>query len=161
MSSIVNNLFVHCFERSLGRTKLRRSEAEQSIVILTCTILPGSHLKAYHLLIIELIPIERRNLGHHHSVNVFCTSLRVLVPLQRLRLHGDARGSCKQFVSLLRIGRTLSTLLFDTCSFSEVNMLVEKSLHCRRNHRIKHIIIREISLPHILDSTVWIGSAMK
>ena len=45
-SSIVNNLYVHYFERFLDRTKPRQSEAEQSPVILTCTIIPGSHLKA-------------------------------------------------------------------------------------------------------------------
>ena len=54
----------------LDRTKLTRSEAEQSLVLLTCTILPGSHLKA--------------------------TSLTVLVSLHRLRLHGNAPRSCKQ-----------------------------------------------------------------
>ena len=47
-----------------NRTMPRQSEAEQSPVILTCTILPGSHLKAYRLLTIKLDPIERRNLGH-------------------------------------------------------------------------------------------------
>ena len=98
MSSIVNNLSAHYFERFLDRTLPRRAEAEQSPVILTCTILPGSHRKAYRLLIIELDPIERRNLGHRHSVNVFRTSLK-------LWLHGNARRSCKQFVFLVRIGR--------------------------------------------------------
>ena len=68
-SSIVNNLSNHCFDRFSNRTKPRRSEAEQSSVILTCTILPGSHTKACHLLIIELDPIERRNLGRRHSAN--------------------------------------------------------------------------------------------
>ena len=39
----------------------------------------------------------------------------------------------------------LSTLLFDTCSFAESNMLVEKFFQCRRNHRIKHIVVGETS----------------
>ena len=51
--------------------KLRRSEAGQSPVISTCTILPGSHLKAHRLVTIELDPFERRNLGHRHSANVY------------------------------------------------------------------------------------------
>ena len=57
MSSIVNNLFAHYFEWFLQRTKPKHSEAEQNLVILTCTILSGSHLKAYHLRKIELIVI--------------------------------------------------------------------------------------------------------
>ena len=40
-----------------------------------------------------------------------------------------------------------STLLFDTYSFAEVNMLVVKSLQCRRNHSIKHSEIWEIVSP--------------
>ena len=70
MSSIVNNLSVHCFELFFDRTKPKRSEAEQSLVTLTCTILPGSHLKACRLLITELDPIERRNLGRRRSVKL-------------------------------------------------------------------------------------------
>ena len=96
-SSIVNNLSVHCFEPFLDRTKPRQSEAEQSPATLTCTILPGSHLKACRLLIIDLDPIERRNLGCGHSANVYWIILTVLVPFYKLLLHGNARGSCKQF----------------------------------------------------------------
>ena len=44
--SIVNDMYVDCFERFLCRTKPRRCEAEQSSVTLTCPILPGSFLKA-------------------------------------------------------------------------------------------------------------------
>ena len=71
MSSIVNNLSAHYFEQFLGHIKPKQSEAEQSPVILSCPVLPGSHLEAYHLLMIELDRIQRRNLGHHHSVNVY------------------------------------------------------------------------------------------
>ena len=81
-------------------------ETEQRPVTLTCTILPGSHLKACRWLITELHPIERRNIGRRHSANVYCTNLRVLVPHRKLRLHGNAHRSWKQFVSLVRIGRT-------------------------------------------------------
>ena len=68
--SILNVLSVHCFAQFLGRTKSRLSEFEQSPAILTSTILPRTHLKAHLLLIIELDPIERRNLGQRHSVKV-------------------------------------------------------------------------------------------
>ena len=68
--SIVNNLSVHCFEQFLGRTKPRQSKAEQSPVILTCTILPGSHLNAFRLLI-GLDPIERRSFGRRQSTSVY------------------------------------------------------------------------------------------
>ena len=75
MSSIVNNSTVHCFEQFLDRTKLKRSEAEQSVVILTCTILPGSHLKAHHLLIIELDPIERLFRSLFNAVAIIASSI--------------------------------------------------------------------------------------
>ena len=61
-SSIANNLFAHYFERFLNRTKPRQPEAEQSPVILTSTMLPAPHLKAFRSLI-EFDPIERRSLG--------------------------------------------------------------------------------------------------
>ena len=38
----------------------------------------------------------------------------------------------------------LRALLFDTCSFSEMYLCVEKSLQCRRNHRIEHIVVKKI-----------------
>ena len=44
--------------------------------------------------------------------------------------------------------RFLSTLLFDTYSLAEANMLVENLLQCRRNHRIKHIVVGEICSLH-------------
>ena len=58
------------FERFLDRTKPGQSEAQQSPVTLTCTILLVSHLKVFRSLIIELDPIQRRNLGHRHAVTV-------------------------------------------------------------------------------------------
>ena len=70
-SSIVHDLSAHFFERFLDRTKPRRSEGEQSPVILTCAILPRSHLKACRLLITELDPIERQSVGRRHSANVY------------------------------------------------------------------------------------------
>ena len=138
----LNNVSAHFFERFLGRTKPRRSEAEQNPAILTCTILPGSHLWEFRSLIIELCPIERRNLGRRHSVSVFWTNLRVFVPL--LWLHRNARRSWKQFVSLVRIGRVSE----HADSFLEVNVHVEKLFQCRRSHRIKHVEVREICSLH-------------
>ena len=61
---IISNGFL--VVQSQNSLKLNRN-----LVILICTILSGSHLKAYHLLIIEPNPIVHRNLGHHHSVNVY------------------------------------------------------------------------------------------
>ena len=58
-----------CFEQFLDDTKPIQSEVEQNSVILTCTILPGSYLRAFHSLIIVHDLIERRNLGRRHSVN--------------------------------------------------------------------------------------------
>ena len=105
LSSIVNYSAVHCFKQFLDRIKPRQCEAEQNPVILVCMILPGSHQKAFHSLITELDPIQRRNLGRRHSVNWKWTRLSVLVLLRRLRLHGNTHRSCTQFVFLVRIGR--------------------------------------------------------
>ena len=134
--SIVNNLSVHCFGQFLSRTKPRQSEAEQSPAILTCTILSGSHLNACRLFIMKLDPIERRSLQHCHSAKVFWTNLRVLVPVQKLRLHGNARRSCPQSVSLVRIGRifehaALRHLLFCgiKCACREVSSMQTQSSH--------------------------------
>ena len=52
--SLVKNLSAHHFEQFMGHRKPQQSEAEQSPEILTCTIVPRSHLKAHRLLIIEL-----------------------------------------------------------------------------------------------------------
>ena len=71
MSSIWNSSFAICFEQSLDHTKPRQSEAEQSPAILTCAILQGSLPWEFHLLIIELGPIERRNLERRHSASVY------------------------------------------------------------------------------------------
>ena len=93
---------------------------------------------------------SHRSLGRRHSSNFFWTNLRVLVLLQKLRLHGNDRGSCKQFVFLSRIGRifehaALRHLLFcgSGCACREV-----LPLQCRSNHRIKHIVVGEIVSPH-------------
>ena len=105
MSSILTNLCAHCFVLSLGHTKPIQSETEQNPVILTCTILPGWYPRAFHSQIIELDPIERLNLGCRHSANAHWINLRVLVPLQKLWLHRNARRSCNQFVFIVRSGR--------------------------------------------------------
>ena len=89
----------------LARTKPRQSEAEQNPAIWTRTILPGSHLKAYHLLIIELNPIVHRNLGRRHSVSVSWTNLIDLVLLHEHWLLENAHRSCKQSLFFARIGR--------------------------------------------------------
>ena len=107
----------------LARTKPRQSEAEQNPAIWTRTILPGSHLKAYHLLIIELNPIVHRNLGRRHFVSVSWTNLIDLVLLHEHWLLENAQRSCKQSLFFVRIGRlfwarcssTLSLLRKRTC----------------------------------------------
>ena len=75
LSSIVNNSASHCFEQILDRTKQTQSEAEQNSVILTCSILPGSYLRAFHSLITVHDPIWRRNLEHRRSVSLQRTNL--------------------------------------------------------------------------------------
>ena len=57
----------HCFVQLLGHARSSQSEVEQISVILTCTILPGSGLKAFHSLLMVHDPILHRNLGHRHS----------------------------------------------------------------------------------------------
>ena len=57
------------------------------------------HTRRFGTLTSPLQPVDRMPWGHHHPG-------RVLVLFHRLRLHGNARRSCKQFVSLVRIGRT-------------------------------------------------------
>ena len=75
------------------------------------------------------------------------TNLRVLVLLQRLRLHGKTQKSFTQLVFLVRIGRNSQLLLFDTFSYSEVWLRAEMLLQGWRNHRMKQIEIRKIRLP--------------
>ena len=82
-----------------------QSEVGRNPIILTCTIIPGSGLKASHSLIVH-DPILHRNLGHRHSAKSYWPSLRVLVLFHRLRLHGNTRGSCKRLTSLLRKNRS-------------------------------------------------------
>ena len=68
-------------------------------------ILPGTYLWVSRLLKAVPDPIVRRNLEHHHSVDVCWINLKVLVPLHTLRLHENVRRSCAQSVFILRIGR--------------------------------------------------------
>ena len=140
----MNNSALLCFDQFPDHTRPTQSEVEQNSVILTCTILPGSHLRAFRSLIIVHDPIWRRNLGRRRSVNSKRSILRVLVQLHRLQLHGNTHRSCTQFVFLVRIGRVfehaaLRHLLF----FGNVSACWE-AYHCRRNHRITHIEIQEI-----------------
>ena len=74
-----------CVQR-LDRTKPTQSEAEQNSVILTCTLLPGSPVKASHSLLTVHGPIWHRNLGHRHSVNLKRPNLWVLVLLHERNL---------------------------------------------------------------------------
>ena len=60
---------LHCFVQLLDHAKPSQSEVEQSPLILTCTILPGSRLEAFRLLLIVHDPIVHRNLGRGHSSN--------------------------------------------------------------------------------------------
>ena len=93
MSSVVNNLFVHYFERFLDRTKLCQSEAVQGPVILACKVLSGSHLKAFRSLVVGLGHVVRRSLGRRRAVGENWGCLRVLVPLHVLQSHENARRS--------------------------------------------------------------------
>ena len=97
MSSIFDNLFAHCFVLSLGPRKPIQSEAEQNPEVSRS-------------LIVELGPILRRNLEHHHAVDVCGTEVRVLVPLHTLQLHENARRSYKEFVFLGEISSSYSRL---------------------------------------------------
>ena len=69
VSSIVNNSACHCFAPFLDHRKPTQSEVEQNFVILTCTILPGSHERALHPQITEQDPIWRRRLEHRRPAN--------------------------------------------------------------------------------------------
>ena len=82
-----------------------QSDAERNPAILTCFNLPGPMLQEFHLLLVELDPIKYGKLEHHHSVSIYCTDLIDLVLLQKLRLQENAQTSCKQFASIVRIGR--------------------------------------------------------
>ena len=105
---LINMMFYRCLPSwttclsivSNGFLTVQRHDGlklNKSLVMLTCAILSRSFLKASHMLITELDPSERRNLERPHSANVHWTNLRVLVPLHKLRLHGHAHRSCKQF----------------------------------------------------------------
>ena len=85
---------------------------------------------------IEHDPIERRSLGRRHSANLYWTNVRVLVPLHKLRLHGNARRSCEQFVLHARIGQNsqhaaLRHSLFcgSECACREVSSMQTQSSH--------------------------------
>ena len=54
--------------------------------------------------------------------------------------------SCMQFGFLVRIGQTFE---HDLLFFVEVNVRVEKLFQCRRNHRTKHIEVRQSVRPMI------------
>ena len=69
-------------------------------------------------------------------------------PCTASRLHGNAFWSCKQFVFLARIGRVLEHAPLRH-PFAKVNVLVEKTVQCRRNCHIKHIEVGETSAPYI------------
>ena len=71
MSSILDNSVVHSFGQFLFSTKPRPSDAEQNPESFTCTILPGSYLKAYRLMILELGSVERRKLERHHTASAY------------------------------------------------------------------------------------------
>ena len=57
LSSIVNNSAVYSFKLFLDRTRPTQSEAEKNPVILTCAIIPRSHLNAFHSLSISNVEI--------------------------------------------------------------------------------------------------------
>ena len=93
LSSIVNST-APCFAPFIDHTKPTQSEVEQNSVILTCTILPGSYLRAFHSQVIEQHPIWRRNLEHRHfcvlvvnKVESLCTASWALVASYIIYIH--------------------------------------------------------------------------
>ena len=72
------------FEQFLGRTNPR-----QYLVIFTCTLLPGSGLKAFHSQKMVHDPIPHRNLVRRHSAKLKKTEFRVLGPVHKLWLDGN------------------------------------------------------------------------
>ena len=136
------------FAPLLDHKKPTQSGVEQNSEILTCTILPGSNQRAFHSLIIVHDPIRRRKLEHHHSVNLKRTKLRVLVRLHKLRLTEKLVDHVRNlFSSWDSVVFFEHAALRHLLSFGNVCLRVEKLFQCRRNHRIKHIVVREVSLP--------------
>ena len=76
-----------------------------------------------------LDPILRRNLGHHHSEDVYWISPRVLAPIHMLWLHESTRRSCTQSAFLertvgflTRCSSTFTYLRNATCSWEAFSM---------------------------------------
>ena len=67
--SLICDSSVPWFAPFLDRTMPSQSEFDQNLPVLTCTILPGSCLRAFHSQKINIDPIWRRHLGRRHSVN--------------------------------------------------------------------------------------------
>ena len=145
---IADRSVFHRFEQPLEHTRPSQTEVEQNSVILTCTILPGSRLKAFRLLQSVRDPILNRNLGdvlilQTHSEKI-CESLYCFLIsgcTERLINHARNLSSSKESVGIL------SSLLFDTCSFPEIWLRGLKLLKSLSNHRTKHIEIEKIRLP--------------
>ena len=121
-SSIVNNLSAHCFEQFLGRTKPRQSDAEQSPVILTCTT-SKSWTSSFCNLFCEQV---------WESLSFFigsgCTEMLI----------DHVSNLSPTWESVV----FLSTLLFDTYSFAQVNVA------CREVFLNADAIIASISSPY-------------
>ena len=139
--SIVDNSVSNLFEQFPDHTMPSQCDVVRISVILTCTILRGSGLKAFHSLIFVHDPISHRNHGHRHSAKSYWPNRRVPVVLHTLQLHGNTRRSCTQFVFLVRIGRivdlvALRHLLFSgslTACWEDSSRLTQSSHQAYRN----------------------------
>ena len=83
--NLINMKFYRCLQfvivRLLGSGRFLIVQWHHSLKSLTCTILPGSYLRACHSQIMKHDRIWRRILEHRHSLNLQRTELRVLVLL--------------------------------------------------------------------------------
>ena len=139
--SKVDSSVSHCLEQLPDHTMTSQSKIVRNSVFLTCTILPGSGLKAFHSLIIVHDPILHRNLGYRHPAKSYWPSLRVLVQFHALRLHGFSRRSCTQFVLIVRIGRNFELVaLRHLLSFGRLTACCKKiMLPCNRSRCNKFV----------------------
>ena len=140
------------FAPFLDHTKPSLSEIEQNFPILSCTLLEGSYVRAFHSLLTVHDPIFHRNLGRRRSVNLLRRELRVLVLLQKHRLHGNTRKSFTPSVFLVEIGRVseLAALLHllscvSECACREVFSMQTPSSHQEYRSRGNHFALQSIA----------------
>ena len=102
--SIVDSSALLYLDSILDCAVLILSEVDRSPATSFCTNLPGHSREVIRLFLIDFGPILYRNLERRHSVSKYGTDLIGLQLHHKLRWLENARGSCEQFVSLVRIG---------------------------------------------------------